>query len=227
MADDLLRKFTLTFVEKSKFGSLQSYKYAVDNSTYATTSEHAPNCAYGNDAPSGSFNITMLKNAPIHMSKPFFMDADPSYRANIDGLETPNRSKHAMEFYIEPRLGIPLKEMKRAQINFHVQRLEHWPMTKGLREGGFYSPLAWTDEDVELPADLQNEISAVIHGSDALSATVRYGGLVVGVILILWCTYLIINKHVAINVKWKYAQEGVDGRGDRAPLRENAPLLLQ
>ena len=62
LEDDLLRKFTLVFEDKVKFGKNVAYKYAVENSTYASTSDFAPNCAYGNDAPSGSFNVTMLKN---------------------------------------------------------------------------------------------------------------------------------------------------------------------
>jgi hypothetical protein len=63
-----------------------AYKYLLANSTYKTTADFPANCAYANDAPHGTFNVTAYKNAPVHMSKPFFMDADPSYRANINGL---------------------------------------------------------------------------------------------------------------------------------------------
>ena len=51
----------------------------------------------------------MLKNAPVHMSKPFFLDAARSYREGVDGLDTPDEEKHDMVFWIEPRLGIPLQ----------------------------------------------------------------------------------------------------------------------
>ena len=44
--------------------------------------------SYSNNAPHGSFNMTSLKNAPVHISKPLFLDADPSYRNNIDGNST-------------------------------------------------------------------------------------------------------------------------------------------
>lgn len=83
--DDLLRKFTLDFNTKCKFGKLDAFKYTLSNSTFAPTTTFRKNCAFGNNAPAGSFNVTMLKNAPVLMSKPFFMDADPSYRASIDG----------------------------------------------------------------------------------------------------------------------------------------------
>jgi hypothetical protein len=86
---------------KSK--GLAAYKYLVSNSTYMTTADFAANCAYGNDAPHGSFNVTEYKNAPVHMSKPFFLDADLSYRSKIDGLAQPDRAKHEMVFWIEPR----------------------------------------------------------------------------------------------------------------------------
>lgn len=85
------------------------------------------------------------------------MDADPSYRNSVDGLAAPSRERHEMIFWIEPRLGVPLQVEKRAMINFDVGAVannEDWPATRWLRPGGVV-PLAWTDETVTAPDDVQ------------------------------------------------------------------------
>lgn len=74
---------------------------------------------------------------------------------------------------VEPRLGIPLQEMKRAQINFHIHPQKHWPMTARIRPDGFFSPLAYTEESVTLPPGLRSQISALIEGSHAVALVRR------------------------------------------------------
>ena len=194
LQDDLLRKITLSYAARAEFLGFDAFKYTVAPETFATTAEHPPNCAYSNDAPSGTFNVTSYKNAPVHMSKPFFLDADPSYRAGIDGLPVPDPAKHDMVFWLEPKLGIPLQEMKRAQINFHIHPQKHWPMTAALRPEGFFSPLAFTEESVTLPEGLRSEIMYLIEGSHVLAMVIRYGGLVSGSLLSGWCVVLIYRR---------------------------------
>ena len=50
---DLLRKFTLDFNYKGKFGGLDAFKYTLSNSTFEPAATFRDNCAYGNDAPQG------------------------------------------------------------------------------------------------------------------------------------------------------------------------------
>ena len=73
----------------------------------------------------------------------------------------------------------------------------------------------------------------MIRGSDGLGAVVRYGGLTIGAMLILLCTYIIVNRRVGISIQWRYSSDGGDvdggsGSGDDSVgvvLREDAPLL--
>ena len=221
--DDLLRKFTLDFSHSGKFGKLDAFKYTLSNSTFEPSANFRANCAYGNDAPAGTFNVSMLKNAPVAISKPFFLDADSSYRANIDGLGLPNREKHEMHFWIEPRLGIPLQEMKRVQINMHVYPQKMWKATQGLKNGGFYSPLCWTEESVTVPRHIENEVTAMVQVSDALVLVIRYGGFAVGGAVVLLTAYSMLggrfklqNENANVGRSFGVNDEGRDDDDDAA-----------
>lgn len=72
--------------------------------------------------PAGVFTLAPCKfNAPIYISMPHFLDADPYFLSRVNGL-SPDRDKH--EFYIdlEPRTGSPVTLAARVQLNVAISK---------------------------------------------------------------------------------------------------------
>ena len=62
------------------------------------------------NGPSGVLNITAVapSNAPLFISKPHFLHADPDYRKNVTGLH-PNPAIHDSHLDVEPLTGERIK----------------------------------------------------------------------------------------------------------------------
>jgi hypothetical protein len=57
--------------------------------------EYPPNADFNHFGPSGLANLSAaIANVPFYMSKPHFLDGDPSLRARVSGITPPVRSVH-------------------------------------------------------------------------------------------------------------------------------------
>lgn len=87
------------------YKSLKTYLYSgtketVDNGTLVK--EVKCYCKNDDCPPSGVFDIGQCQNgAPLFVSHPHFITADPYYRDSIEGMN-PNPSKHTSYMAIEP-----------------------------------------------------------------------------------------------------------------------------
>lgn len=63
-------------------------------------------CGFYANGPSGVLNITAVvpNNAPLFISKPHFLHADPGYRTNVTGLH-PDPAVHDSHLDVEPLTG--------------------------------------------------------------------------------------------------------------------------
>lgn len=77
----------------------------------------------------------------------------------------------------------------------HVYPQKMWKATQKLKEGGFYSPLCWTEESVTAPHNILAEVTDIIEASDGIVLGVRYGGFTVGSLMILLTVYELGRRH--------------------------------
>lgn len=77
---------------------------------------------YNQYGPSGLQNLTTLATLPFFISKPHFLDADPSLLAAVVGL-SPNREIHDTTLDIEPNTGALCRVQNRAQVIYQMNSM--------------------------------------------------------------------------------------------------------
>lgn len=104
----------------NNINSNQNRANQVDNNGGNSNNRHHNRVRH--EWPAGVFTLAPCKfNAPIYISMPHFLDADPYFLSKVNGL-TPDRDKH--EFYIdlEPRTGSPVTLSARVQLNVAISK---------------------------------------------------------------------------------------------------------
>ncbi|CAL8136438.1 unnamed protein product [Orchesella dallaii] len=148
---DLCRSIYLTYNKSTNFEGIHGYHFTVPQSVLAAPTLSEENrcfCSYVEDEPErcikrGALDLGPCREgAPIAISAPHFLDADPQYVAD-SGL-VPDRTKHKTFIEIEPTTGIVINASKRIQINLILKRLKGIPAFSEVPELLF--PLVWVDE---------------------------------------------------------------------------------
>ncbi|ODN00734.1 Scavenger receptor class B member 1 [Orchesella cincta] len=92
---------------------------------------------------SGVVSIGPCKHeAPIFISNPYFLDADPSYGEPFGMV--PNATLHKPYLIVEPRTGVVLEGHKRVQLNTHLKPSEAIDVFANVPD--LMVPLVWIDE---------------------------------------------------------------------------------
>uniref|UniRef100_A0A1B6FMI9 Uncharacterized protein n=1 Tax=Cuerna arida TaxID=1464854 RepID=A0A1B6FMI9_9HEMI len=128
-------------------------------------------------------NMTSCRfGAPVFVSFPHFLDANPVYLSRVQGLR-PNREKHQFYFTVEPTYGIPIDVGARVQLNMLMQPFSHFSMYKNVPKTVF--PVLWVDQRVTITERLARELRMAL-----LLPTV---GLVTGCSALISGTILLIS----------------------------------
>ncbi|XP_064482516.1 scavenger receptor class B member 1-like [Ornithodoros turicata] len=99
------------------------------------------------DLPEGGADLAPCKQgAPLVLSFPHFLYADPSYLEGVSGLR-PNASLHQFYFNSEPTLGVTVNARGRIQINVILERV--FGLGPFSRVGEGVLPLFWQETYVE------------------------------------------------------------------------------
>ena len=104
-----------------------------------------------------------------------------------------------------------------------------WKATQGLKDGGFYSPLCWTEESAHVPDNIKSEVAGIIQASDAIVLTIRYGGFSIGGLMILLSAYALGRRHrenaQAVRSYGINSGDSDDSTGEREEEEEDHRLL--
>ena len=116
---------------------------------------------HNNKGLNGVGNLTDYVGAPAFASKPYFLDADPAYLENVTHFLPTEYAKNGVpraqyDTYVDlaPIIGTTFRAFKRLQINVRVLPVKGLKDFEGIRAGGFYLPVMYANEFVELPQPL-------------------------------------------------------------------------
>eukprot|EP00602_Paraphysomonas_sp_CaronLab_P010932 CAMPEP_0185018268 /NCGR_PEP_ID=MMETSP1103-20130426/1045_1 /TAXON_ID=36769 /ORGANISM="Paraphysomonas bandaiensis, Strain Caron Lab Isolate" /LENGTH=614 /DNA_ID=CAMNT_0027548019 /DNA_START=367 /DNA_END=2212 /DNA_ORIENTATION=+ len=101
--------------------NLRRYKVQLKDS-WNSTLNPTEGWQYYNDAPSGMQNLTAVATLPLFISKPHFLDADPSLVASVRGL-TPSTDAHDTYLDVEPNTGALCRVMNRVQVLYQLNSM--------------------------------------------------------------------------------------------------------
>lgn len=95
----------------------------------------------------GKFGISNLTHcesgAPVFISKPHFLDADPSYLNSVEGISSPKMWDHNTILGVEHHTGATMYGRKRLQINLQIQK--GLLLASDVEEDLFF-PILWVEE---------------------------------------------------------------------------------
>lgn len=154
--------------------------------------------------PAGVFTLAPCKfNAPIYMSMPHFLDADPYFSAQVDGLK-PDANRH--EFYIdlEPRTGSPVTLSARVQLNVAISKPPGLVRFRNVPEIMF--PVFWQELTVNLSGPVIDQLLLASRGAQEANIRISYSFLLLGITILI--TTAIFYLHAKLTeVSQEHQQE--------------------
>jgi len=135
--------------------------------------------------PSGVFTLAPCKfNAPIYMSMPHFLDADPYYSSHLDGM-APDLSRHDFFVDLEPRTGSPVALAVRVQLNVAISKPPGLVRFRHVPEIMF--PVFWQELSVNLSNSepVLDQLLLASRGAQEANMRISYSFLILGIAILI------------------------------------------
>lgn len=190
---------------------LDSAKDNPDNKCYCPGNEYCP--------PKGLQNISPCQyDAPVYLSFPHFLDADPSLINEFEGLY-PKREVHQSYFKIQPKLGVPVEGKIRVQLNLRVQQAPYISPVKNFKTIVF--PIMWLEEGIdELTPPIRRWMYLATTFAEIACPLMNYGFICFGICLIAG---VFANAYKSVMFSKKTMEIGMKTLRRRSSLLTNMP----
>ncbi|KAK6644994.1 hypothetical protein RUM43_001270 [Polyplax serrata] len=193
---DLCRILPLKYRgDVSKFG-VTAGLYTPSEDALETAQKNVDNKCYCPDVgsycpPKGLQNINPCHfEAPVFLSYPHFLQADPSLLDAVEGLK-PDVEKHQTVFKIQNKLGVPLEGLVRVQMNLKISKVSNIKVVAKFPDIIF--PIMWIEEGVEeLTPPIKRWLYIATTFSDVAVPVFTYGCICIGSSILL---YVFVNAY--------------------------------
>ncbi|XP_073727741.1 lysosome membrane protein 2 [Misgurnus anguillicaudatus] len=147
---DLCRSIHMLFEKEVKVKGIPAYRFTPPRATLASGKNNPENegfCVTPEKClDDGVLDVSVCRNgAPVVVSFAHFNLGDKKYSDAIEGV-SPLHERHQTFLDLNPTMGLPVRAMKRAQINIRLERITGFPLTKNLNNTIF--PIAFMNESV-------------------------------------------------------------------------------
>ena len=206
---DFCRRWKLNFQSELEKNGVNVYRYTPDENLFKNADDYPPNSCFISRLPtgpnpsilslgrsrtssvtqkkirfnSGVFDMSACKfGAPIVMSFPHFLNADPIYVESIDGL-SPNASKHQFYLDVEPNTGSSMGSAGRVQINVFINKPPGLFRYRNVPEIVF--PVFWQELSVNVSLKMSERIKWALDQPSLISSISSTSMLFIGLVFIL------------------------------------------
>ncbi|XP_051534138.1 lysosome membrane protein 2-like isoform X2 [Myxocyprinus asiaticus] len=147
---DLCRSIHMRFEKDVEVKGIPAYRFTPPRDVLASGKNNPENEGFclmpKNCLDDGVLDVSVCrKGAPVVVSFPHFHMGDKKYADAIDGI-SPVHAHHQTFLDLNPTMGVPVRAMKRAQINIHLDRISGFPLTRNLNNTIF--PIIFLNESV-------------------------------------------------------------------------------
>ncbi|XP_067231942.1 lysosome membrane protein 2 [Chanodichthys erythropterus] len=146
---DLCRSIHMRFEKEVEVKGIPAYRFTPPRDVLASGKNNPENegfCVTKKCLDDGVLDVSVCrKGAPVVVSFPHFHLGDKKYANAIDGI-SPVHEHHQTFLDLNPTMGMPVRAMKRAQINIHLDRVTGFPLTRNLN--GTIFPIVFLNESV-------------------------------------------------------------------------------
>ncbi|XP_021564373.1 scavenger receptor class B member 1 [Carlito syrichta] len=141
---DACRSMKLDFQATGVFEGIPTYRFGAPPTLFANGSVYPPNEGFCPCRESGIQNVSTCRfSAPLFLSQPHFLNADPVLAAAVGGLH-PSQEEHSLFLDIHPVTGIPMNCSVKLQLSLFIKAV------KGIGQTGKIEPvvlpLVWFGE---------------------------------------------------------------------------------
>ncbi|XP_030749243.1 scavenger receptor class B member 1-like [Sitophilus oryzae] len=206
---DLCRTFPFQYRESGEKHGIPADLYTPPEDVFEDVRQNPENKCFcpGNEycPPKGLQNISPCQyDAPVYLSFPHFLDADPSLINEVEGLN-PVRQKHQSYFRIQPKLGVPVEGKVRVQLNLRIQQAPNINPVKDFKTMVF--PVMWLEEGIdELTPPIRRWLYVATTFADVACPLMTYGFIIFGSCLII---AVFVNAYKSIMFTKKTIQIGM------------------
>ena len=158
----------LVFSEEVMSHTLPGYRFVPRDDVFMSPESYPENGCFCVDRTlcemvgDGMFGVSTCQfNAPIVLSWPHFLKADPAFLEKVEGLR-PDKDRHGFWFDIQPVTGTTLVAKARLQVNIAIKKIDSYTALKNLKEDTII-PITWFEEGLdELGTELVDAISVAV-----------------------------------------------------------------
>uniref|UniRef100_A0A672PXU7 Lysosome membrane protein 2-like n=1 Tax=Sinocyclocheilus grahami TaxID=75366 RepID=A0A672PXU7_SINGR len=146
----LLQSIHMRFEKEVELKGIPAYRFTPPRDVLASGENNPENKGFcltpKKCLDDGVLDVSVCrKGAPVVVSFPHFHLGDEKYAKAIDGI-SPVHEHHQTFLDLNPTMGVPVRAMKRAQINIHLERMTGFPLTRNLNSTIF--PILFLNESV-------------------------------------------------------------------------------
>ncbi|XP_048021923.1 lysosome membrane protein 2-like [Megalobrama amblycephala] len=146
---DLCRSIYMRFEKEVEVKGIPAYRFTPPRDVLASGKNNPENegfCVTKKCLDDGVLDVSVCrKGAPVVVSFPHFHLGDKKYANAIDGI-SPVHEHHQTFLDLNPTMGMPVRAMKRTQINIHLDRVTGFPLTRNLNSTIF--PIVFLNESM-------------------------------------------------------------------------------
>lgn len=147
---DLCRSIHMRFEKEVEVKGIPAYRFTPPRAVLASGTNNPENEGFcltpKKCLDDGVLDVSVCRQgAPVVVSFPHFHLGDEKYVQAVEGL-SPVHEQHQTFLDLNPTMGVPVRAMKRAQINIHLERVTGFPMTRNLESTIF--PIIFLNESV-------------------------------------------------------------------------------
>lgn len=134
--------------------------------------------------PSGVLNVSSCQSgAPIVISFPHFLYADPSYQQALEGI-SPDPKKHQMYLDIEPKMGVTVNAAAKFQVSVVVNRIPDIEQFENITHQHFY-PIFWFENLATADKGLLSKVRLVTEELPQYVTVASFGAVIIGGVILL------------------------------------------
>ncbi|TXT67618.1 MAG: hypothetical protein BAJALOKI1v1_40021 [Promethearchaeota archaeon] len=188
---DLMRVIDMVYVGKTSIYGVELNRFTFAPSTFAPNEKYYMNTQ-------GLINaqpIERFKGAPVLVSKPHFLDADPSVITSVEGVN-PDRMMHETFIDVEPISGATMNARQRIQVNFNLTSDEFF--TSDINST--VMPSVWYERSGIVPQHLASKFTDELYPAQTAQTYILTGGIALGVVCAIAGGSSSLNKQVKTSI---------------------------
>ncbi|XP_050417376.1 platelet glycoprotein 4 [Patella vulgata] len=194
-SSDVCRSLNLVYKYDYDLKDIKVYRFVAPPSLFENSTANPANKGFCTKAegclPSGVVDVSACRSsAPIVLSQPHFLAADPSIINSVIGLH-PNTEEHQTVLDVEPMTGTTMNAAKKLQINIHIMNVSHIVDTTKVKS--MFLPVLWLNESAVIDNKSAGKFKDKVQQPVKITQAIQFGLITVGV-FVLVCALAFVGK---------------------------------